>query len=402
MKEYTTLKPCQEISATGVVYEKGSLYEYFHNLNDPRHAKGKRYSLTTLLLIIFLGKLAGKDNPVEISDWARNHAEELMELLGLERSWMPSHSTIRRVFNEIVDEDEFDRLVEAYHQGDGLDEDDILALDGKTLHGTRAGDKAQGKHLLSIYAVKTQRVLAQKEVEAKENEITASPQLLAKVDVNGKIVVGDALHTQRKTSQQILSAGGDYLWPVKENHPRMYADIERLFTPEKPRPGFGAVQKDFREGKQVSYGHGRLEVRTIQTSTMMNDYLDWPGLQQVYRLERRFSWFRNGEVYKTSHEVEFGLTSLPREKASPKRLINIRRQYWRIETGLHYRRDVTFREDATRMTIGAAGRILASVHNLVIGLIKKAGFTNAAKARRYFEGHLQEAFSLLTTAHCLS
>ncbi len=84
------------------------------------------------------------------------------------------------------------------------------------------------------------------------------------------------------------------------------------------------------------------------------------------------------------------------------RLIEVRRKYWHIETSLHYRRDVTFREDATRMTIGAAGRILASVHNLVISLVKKAGYTNAAKACRYFEGHLQEAFLLLTTVHCLS
>ena len=66
-----------------------------------------------------------------------------------------------------------------------------------------------------------------------------------------------------------------------------------------------------------------------------------------------------------------------------------------IETGLHYRRDVTFREDATRMTIGASGRILATVHNLVIGLIKRAGYDNAAKARRFYEGHIDQAFGLL-------
>ena len=96
------------------------------------------------------------------------------------------------------------------------------------------------------------------------------------------------------------------------------------------------------------------------------------------------------------------MTSLSRKKASPAHLIDIRRQYWLIETGLHYRRDVTFKEDATRMMIGSARRILASIHNLLIGLIKKAGYTNAAKARRYFEGHLQEAFSLLTTAPSLS
>jgi len=80
----------------------------------------------------------------------------------------------------------------------------------------------------------------------------------------------------------------------------------------------------------------------------------------------------------------------------------VRRKHWLIETGLHYRRDVTFHEDATRMTKGAAGRILAILHNLVLGLLKMAGFTNAAKGRRWFAGHLQEAFTLLIAGNSLS
>ncbi len=72
--------------------------------------------------------------------------------------------------------------------------------------------------------------------------------------------------------------GGDYLWPVKDNHRRMRAEIERLFTSQPNLPGMGQIPTDFQQAKQVSYGHGRLEIRTIQTSTMLNDYLDWPGL----------------------------------------------------------------------------------------------------------------------------
>ena len=79
-----------------------------------------------------------------------------------------------------------------------------------------------------------------------------------------------------------------------------------------------------------------------------------------------------------------------------------RRKHWLIETGLHYRRDVTFHEDATRMTISPAGRILAIVNNPVIGLIKRAGFDNATRARRYYDGHLDEAFGLLLSAKCPS
>ena len=106
---------------------------------------------------------------------------------------------------------------------------------------------------------------------------------------------------------------------------------------------------------------------------------------------------RQGQAYKSSCQVEFGITSLSRKKAPPEKVLAVRRQEWLIETGLHYRRDVTFHEDATRMTKGASGRILSIVHNLVLSLIKKAGYKNAAEARRWFAGHIPEAFILLTT-----
>ena len=99
----------------------------------------------------------------------------------------------------------------------------------------------------------------------------------------------------------------------------MYEDIQRLFAPDQPKPGFGKIQTDFQVLTKINYGHGRLEKRTIQTSAMLNDYLDWPGLGQVYRLERKFYWLRQGKIYKTSREIEYGITSLsesrlPRQK----------------------------------------------------------------------------------------
>jgi predicted transposase YbfD/YdcC len=400
--EYSTLQPWQEIGETGTVYDVGSIYGRFLEISDPRGDKGKRYSLEMLLVIIFMAKLTGKDKPDEIADWAKNNAEGLAQLLGLKRIWMPSHSTIRRVFHSILDEAEFDRMAQAYQQQEQSGAGEVLAMDGKVLHGTQIAGVEGSDNVLSIYAVEEQYVLAQQAVDSKENEIVAAPQVLQRVTLAGKIVTGDALHTQRATSQQIVTDGGEYIWPVKENQPRLYEDIQRLFAPDKPKPGFGAIKTDFLTTHKTNYGHGRLEKRTLQTSAMLNDYLDWPGVAQVYRLEREFSWIRQGQIYKTSCEIEFGITSLSREQASPTKVLQARRKHWLIETGLHYRRDVTFREDATRMTIGAAGRVLATVHNLLIGLIKRAGYSNAAKARRHYEGHLDEAFRLLTTVKCHS
>jgi predicted transposase YbfD/YdcC len=400
--EYSTLEPWQEIGETGIVHDRGSMYGRFHHISDPRGAKGKQYSLVALLVIIFLAKLAGKDKPDEIADWAKNHAVELAGLLELNRQQMPSHSTIRRVFHTILDEVEFDGMAQAYNQQEQTGQGKSLAMDGKALRGTRIAGQERSDQILSLYDVQDQLVVAQAAVDTKENEIVAAPRVLEQVDIAGKVITGDAIHTQRAISERIVERGGDYVWPVKTNQPRLYEDIERLFAPDNPKPGFGKIATDFQTATKVNYGHGRLEKRTIQTSSMLNDYLDWPGLGQVYRLERKFAWVRQGKAFKSSCEIEYGITSLSNGTASPAQVLLFRRKHWGVETGLHYRRDVTFREDATRMTIGAAGRILATVHNLVIGLIKRAGHDNAAKARRHYEGHIAEAFGLLLTAKCPS
>jgi predicted transposase YbfD/YdcC len=400
--EYSTLEPWQEISETGIVYSLGSLYDRFQRISDPRKAKGKRYSLVTLMVLIFLAKLCNQDTPVEIADWAKNHAQELAKLLKLHRSWMPHHNTYRRVFQDIISEAEFGQLMQEYHQAQADETGETLAMDGKTLRGTRIADQQRSDHVLSVYDGQNQRVVAQEAVDTKENEIVAAPKALEQVPLAGKIVTGDAMHTQRAISAYIVERGGDYLWPVKENQERLYQDIQCLFSPDKPKPGFGKIVVDFQGTEKVNCGHGRIEKRYLQTSAMLNDYLDWPGIGQVYRLERKFTWVRQGKVYKTSCEVEFGITSLSRENASPERVLTMRRKHWLIETGLHYRRDVTFHEDTTRMTKGVAGRILAIVHNLVLGLLKMAGFTNAAQGRRWFAGHLQDAFALLIAGNSLS
>lgn len=95
--------------------------------------------------------------------------------------------------------------------------------------------------------------------------------------------------------------------------------------------------------------------------------------------------------------MEFGITSLSRKTTTPRKLLEVRRAHWGVETGSHYRRDVTLREDATRFTIGNGARVLADINNLTLALIRQAGFINAAQARRFFAAHLSDAFSLLVT-----
>ena len=114
--EYSTIERWQGVNEVGIVYTIGSLYDLFHQMEDPRKAKGKRYSLVTLLVLIFLAKLCHQDTPVEIADWAKNHADELVKLLKLKRDWMPHHNTYRRVFQDVISETEFKELMESYHR----------------------------------------------------------------------------------------------------------------------------------------------------------------------------------------------------------------------------------------------------------------------------------------------
>jgi predicted transposase YbfD/YdcC len=266
-------------------------------------------------------------------------------------------------------------------------------MDGKTLRGTISTEDPFGLHLLAAYLPGEGIVLMQMVVEKdKENEIVVAPKLLKCLDLRGKVVVGDAMQTQRNLSIQVVEDGGEYVWIVKDNQPNTRQAIEQLFAPEKPIPGLGCPSMDFHSEETFNKQHGRKEYRAITVSSMLNDYLDWPYVAQVFKLERRFTYLASGKVH---HEVQYGLTSLTAQEASPQRLLEIVRSEWGIENGLHYRRDVTFEEDGTRMTHKTMGRVMAAIHNLVIGLINQQGFDNHAYARRVFDADPSRALAII-------
>ncbi len=132
--------------------------------------------------------------------------------------------------------------------------------------------------------------------------------------------------------------------------------------------------------------------RTLTTSNLLNSYLDWPGVGQVLRLERRFTYLRKGQTVRFEQMVHYGMTSLSRQRGDADHLLSLKRSYWLIETGLHYRRDFTFREDYTRMSHLHATRNLATTHNTILALFAKLGLRNAAQARRFFDAHPDKPF----------
>jgi predicted transposase YbfD/YdcC len=213
------------------------------------------------------------------------------------------------------------------------------------------------------------------------------------VDLRNKVVIGDALHTQRQVSIQNGKAGGNYLWTVKGNQPQLLQDLQDWFDPNvKLLPGTGCPPKDFCSATVLNKGHGRLEVRTLTTSSQLNDFLDWPFLQQVFKLERIITVSKTG---KTRHEIVYGITSLSAEQASPSHLLHMLRSYWQIENSLHYPRDVTLHEDQTRFKNHSAAHNMATINNLVLALIAKSPFPFVPSARRFFAAHPDHALALL-------
>ena len=176
------------------------------------------------------------------------------------------------------------------------------------------------------------------------------------MELNGKVIAGDAWYAQRDLSRDIVAEGGDYLWMLKGNQPITLAAVELLFR----EPPFGEAFPDARQARRHG---GRKEQRWLRTATALTDYLDWPGLQQICCLKRART-----ERGTTTVETVYAITSLSPERATPERLLELWRGHWCIANRLHWVRDVTFGEDRCRGWSGAAPQVSAALRNLVSGL----------------------------------
>lgn len=384
MSKYTP--PAFEINLgeDGFVFEVGSLFEVFAGLHDGRDARGVRYALTTILVFVVLAKFAGMDSLRAMAQWIKNHRAELSVWLGLTEVRFPHATTLCRILGKAIDVTEFERAIGTFFAnlppcGTRVH----LILDGKTLRGTIPCGRTKGLHLLACYVPGEGWVWMQIEVTQVENEIPAAVRLVKTLDLRGKIVSGDALLAQRTLSLEIVRRGGDYLWLIKDNQPETLAAIQELFAPEPCVPGFSpASHDDFRTAERVTKGHGRIEKRVLTASAALQEYVDWPAAAQVFKLECSVLRVRDG---KRTSQVRYGLTSLKPAEASPARLLELVRAHWQIENGLHYRRDDTLKEDRCTLRFGHAAHMMAALNNLVLGLLRRVGWTNIPDARRHYE-----------------
>ncbi len=366
-----------------IAFNFAHLQRYLSQLPDTRSNQGKIYPLSLILTYILMAKLAGCDKPSAIASWVRERQAALLLLWESHHQRTPCLNTYRTILEEVVDEEKLAELFRSYlHETYGGQESQLVVMDGKTLRGTIPKGETQGVHLLAVYLPEEGIVLGQVEVGVKENEISAAAGVLAAVPLKNRVVCADAMQTQRKLSVEILAKGGDYLWTAKENQPTLRADIEQFFQPARVAKGWHIPELPRWVAQTIDKGHGRIEVRQITVMQDTDGFLDWPGVEQLFRLVRQVTQHKSQQ---TTTEVVYGLTSCPPKRASAAQLLDWIRAYWGIENGLHYRRDKTLQEDATRISLPKMPVVMATINNFIIGLTQKLGYSNLPEARRIFD-----------------
>ena len=395
-----------------------SLLACLQQLKDLRGKQGRRYRVSLVMTLLILAKLAGQSEITAIAQWVRLRADWLCSTLNLPSGRLPCVNTYLHVCRNI-DPYELNQILTDFFSA--LSHPAVpspvppsqpptrslrhLAIDGKTLRGTLKSRNTGGKvHLLELYDVQKGLVLTQTQVNDKTNEISLAHKLIEKRDLRGCVVTGDALHTQKKWGSLVGKAGGHWLMIAKANQANLLEEIRFLFEGEKEEEGEGEEEKPIKEwpwwlekrqARSVDKGHGRIEFREISVSNELKQYLGdtWSGVEQVFRLERKI-------ICKgvTRKEVVYGLTSLSEKMASAAYLLSLVRQHWKIENRLHWRKDVTLKEDKCLVGDSHIQQVLATLNNTVLGLFDFLVVKNVPRQMQIFLAKPNLALDLLIGA----
>ena len=342
-----------------------SILTHFADLEDPRIERSKLHSLPDVLGLTICAVICGADTFVDIELYGEEKFDWLCTFLDLPHG-IPSHDTIGRLFAALKPEAFQECFLAWMHAVVGASDGKLIAIDGKTLR--RSFDKAKGKapvHLVSAWARANHLILGQRAVDQKSNEITAIPELLRLLDLQGALVTIDGMGCQKEIAKQIVQAGGDYVLALKDNQPTLRQDVEAFFHE--------ALEKDFAGTEHRSLvtndkGHGRKEQRHYYVAAvpkaLAQKHPEWQGLKtlgMVYR-ERRVG---KGVA---SEEMAFYISSMDL-KVKP--FAEAVRGHWSIENNLHWVLDVSFREDESRARKDHSAENLGMVRRIALSLLKK-------------------------------
>lgn len=389
-----------------------SLAAAFAGVPDPRRAMSTTDTLPAVLTLAVAAILANHLSVLAIAEWGARQTPEVLRALGLTAGRSPCQSTLHRLFRKL-DGPALSRVLSAHfapalrplaihpsapeNPAEPTEQDrQGVAVDGKAHCGRLPfQDGGCPVHALTAFCHEHDLVLAHEPItprqgsEKGEAELTVAPALLARVSWPGRVLTGDALFCQRHLCQQILAAGGDYLLLVKENQRTLYDDIRLLFDP--PADLAPPSLLDQREARTVEYGHGRrADTRCLVASTDLSAYLDWPGLAQVFRLQR--TWQEHGA---SKQAVRYGITSLTPAVGPPERLLALKRTHWAIENRLHRVKDVVLGEDASPIHCGHGPTIMALLREAALNLLRRQGVRQISARLRYHSQHPAAAVALV-------
>ncbi len=353
------------IRASGVVAPDRAIaaipVQVWHVLStvpDPRHARGIRHRLASVLAVALAAVVAGAGSVEAIASWAADLPRRYWTDLGIVRG-VPSRSTLRRILTG-VDADVLDAVLAAWLAtgavAAGMDLK-VIAADGKTCRGSRGADTAAA-HLFSIAAHYGGGIpLGQVNAGGEDHEIAAFPAVLDRLDLHGVIITADALHTQRAHAHYLHRHGAHYVFIAKAKQPTVCAQLTALPWAQVPIV-------DHVVGK----GHGSREERTLQVIDLSGKgapKVAFPHVRQAFRVVRTRTM---GSAAST--EIVHGITSLPWSAITAAELARIIRGHWLIENAVHYVRDVSYREDHSRIRTGNGPRVMATLRNIALGLLR--------------------------------
>ena len=297
-----------------------------------------------------------------IAAWGRCYGQQLAHALGVTQAKPPCAATlyhVRRPLEGSLVEATLgawaDRVLTARPPAPG--EPEALASEGKT----RRGSRTQGAPAAPLLSVRSQRVGLtrwQPAVAAKTKEIPVRADVWRPLVVEGRVITVEALLTQRAIAPRLVEGGGDYVMVVKGNQPQRYHDIHLRFQDVDP------VAAPRAAAETGDVGPGRIAPRRLTASTALAGDTDWPGLAQVFQLERHGT-LQASRVQRAA--VVYGVTSLRPAQAGPERLLGLVRQPWPIENKVHGGRDVTFDEARSHVRSGRIPQVMAAFRHTTMG-----------------------------------
>ena len=353
---------------------------YFADLPDPRReTRNKLHQLHDILMIVLCAVLSGVKDWVGMEAFAEEKETWLRGFLALPNG-IPSHDTLSDVLGRIKPaafKTAFTAWATAAVPGLGGEQ---VCVDGKTVRGSRDG--ANGAvHLVSAFASRARWVLAQQAVAAKSNEITAIPELLALLDLDGAVVSIDAMGCQKTIARHLVEAGADYVLALKDNHPTLGEKVQ-LWLDSEVACGRLTVTET------VEKDHGRIEIRRYALSSQidwLNAKPEWPGLQAVGRVE---STRHIGD--NTSTECRYFLCSFPEQD----RFAATVRGHWAIENAQHWVLDVQFGEDACRTRHDHSPENLALIRRMALNVLRHNGPPRDSIRHRKLRAALNDDYRL--------